>query len=68
MEKKRSGIIMLLVCLSLFAIGCSTVKPAAFREGIDVIPLEAKEALPEDHIRGWFLSDDFYDYQFDRCK
>jgi len=59
--------ILLAVFLTLFAAGCSTAKSYLAQEGVDLVWLEKGQDLKAP-VRGLFLSDSFYNYQFDRCK
>jgi len=58
---------ILAVFLTLFAAGCSTAKPFLAQEGRDLVWLKQGQVLTAP-VSGAFLSDEFYQYQFDRCK
>ena len=58
---------ILLACLLLSVTGCSTAKPFLAQEGRDLVWLKKGEQLTAP-ASGAFLSDEFYQYQFDRCK
>jgi len=58
---------ILLVSLLVLGSGCSTAKPYLAQEGVDLVWLEKGQDLKAP-VRGLFLSDSFYNYQFDRCK
>ena len=58
---------ILLASLLAFGTGCSTAKPFLAQEGRDLVWLKQGQALTAP-ASGAFLSDEFYNYQFDRCK
>ena len=66
-EKKLLRNMILAACLMLFAAGCSAAKPYLAQEGRDLVWLKQGEQLTAP-ASGAFLSDEFYQYQFDRCK
>ena len=58
---------ILAVCLLVFASGCAPAKPFLVQEGRDLVWLKKSESFTAP-ASGAFLSDEFYQYQFDRCK
>jgi len=48
--------------------GCATpAKDIPFQDGVDYISLEKDQEFKAP-VRGQFLSDNFYKFQFERCK
>ncbi len=59
---------MILLALSLHNVGCaSTGKDVPVIAGQDIVWLEKGDTLKAP-VRGAFLSDSYYKFQFDRCK
>ena len=58
---------ILLAFLLAFGTGCSAAKPFLAQEGRDLVWLKKSESFTAP-ASGAFLSDEFYQYQFDRCK
>jgi len=67
MQKTLLRNTILLVFLLAFGSGCSVAKPFLAQEGRDLVWLKKSEEFTAP-ASGVFLSDEFYNYQFDRCK
>jgi hypothetical protein len=67
MLKKLSIAVILLCCLMQFAGCISTGNNFPVDPKAELIPLAENTPLT-NHVKGWFLSDAMYKWQFDRCK
>lgn len=65
--KKQWKNMTLLLCLIAFAGCASTGNDVPFQEGVDLVWLDEGQDFKAP-ARGAFLSDEFYNFQFDRCK
>ena len=66
LSKVLMSIILLTSCLGLG--GCASLNnDAPFQEGVDYVGLEEGQEFKAP-VRGAFLSDEWYAFQFERCE
>ena len=68
MMLRRLWLSITLVAFSMGCVGCATLNnDAPFAEGVDYVGLEAGQEFKAP-VRGAFLSDSWYAFQFERCE
>lgn len=58
---------MILLALLMQFAGCASIGEVPIQEGVDLVWLDGGEVFTAP-VRGAFLSDSYYKFQFERCN